>query len=508
MKTPIARRTRYRLWTTKWLWIPVLVMVIVLLGCTISRSPVTGERAYYGYTWQEEKDLGAQADKQIQARYGIYQEGDITKYVQGVAQKVLEHSHLRGEGVAEQYRETEFTFRVLDSPVINAFALPGGYVYVTRGLLAYLQNEAQLAVVLGHEIGHVAERHASRQAFQQTLGQIGLLGGAILGQEVFNVPAQQILDVGGTAVQLLHLRYSREHERESDHLGVEYAAKAGYKASEGSSFFWVLEQMGERDGQTLPTFLSTHPDPGNREEMITELAAKWSDSTETTIVNQEQYMNQLRDLVFSENPRQGFVRDGMFYHPDMQFQFSIPSGWKVQNTASQVVILEPEQQAALIFSTDPEAKSVKEAAERFAGQQGVQVERVSETSVHDMPAYRVIATAQSQQNNQRIRLLSVFIRKSDTIYQFMAFSNDALFSTYASIFQKTIRSFDDLQDRKILQIQPWRLTLITTDHQGSLEEFVPAETSEEFGLSMLGILNQLQPNTVLRENHTIKIPRR
>src|SRR5690606_25074031 len=132
----------------------------------------------------EEKQIGAQADKEIAAQYGIYEDEELNNYVSELGQKLVEVSHLRREDADPQFQNTQFTFRVLNSPIVNAFALPGGYVYVTRGLLAHLDNEAQLAVVLGHEIGHVAARHASQRAATQQIGQLAILGGAILGESL------------------------------------------------------------------------------------------------------------------------------------------------------------------------------------------------------------------------------------------------------------------------------------------------------------------------------------
>src|SRR5690606_24269632 len=141
------------------------------------------------------------------------------------------------------------------------FALPGGYIYVTRGLMAHVQNEAQLAVILGHEVGHVAARHASKRAFQQQLGTIGLIGGAI-GGELLGLPGGQILEAGSTITQLMFLSYGRDDERESDLLGVEYAALNHYEAAEGAHFFETLKRISESAGQEIPSFLSSHPDPG------------------------------------------------------------------------------------------------------------------------------------------------------------------------------------------------------------------------------------------------------
>jgi len=481
----MVRKKTFILWTSVRTWVPVLIVLIGLTGCTISRSPVTGERVFYGYTWEEEQQLGAQADGQIVAQYGVYTDGDIDEYVNNIGEKVLQYSHLRGETVDPQYRNLEFTFRVLDSPVVNAFALPGGYIYVTRGLMAYLQNEAQLAVVLGHEIGH---------------------GGAILGQEVFDIPAQDILDIGGTAVQLLFLSYSREHERESDRLGVEYAAKAGYVAEEGSDFFWVLRQLGEQSGQNLPTFLSTHPDPGNREVAIRDLAQKWSPSTEQTVINQDDFLESIRNVVFSDDPRQGFVENGTFYHPDMEFQFPVPDGWRVQNTASQVVIMQPDQQAALIFTIDAEAESVEEAAENFASQQGLQVEQSRPRTINSMPAYEVEASAQPQQSQQSIGLVSVFIEKSNIIFQFIGYTSTELYSEYQTTFDRSINGFNDLWDQNVLNVQPWRISLVTADHTGSLSDFAPQQTTTEFSIQSLIILNQIRSGNEVEQGRVLKIP--
>jgi predicted Zn-dependent protease len=191
------------------------------------------------YSWEEEIKIGQDADPQIVAQYGIYDDPEITEYVNNLSNSVLANSHMRREGTDRKFRETEFYFKVLDSPVVNAFALPGGYVYFTRGLMAHLNNEAQLSVVIGHEIGHVAARHASQRALQQQLGQIAVIGGAVIGQELLGLPGASILDMSSQAAQLLFLSYSRDAERESDELGVEYSAIQDLRQLKALSFSQV-----------------------------------------------------------------------------------------------------------------------------------------------------------------------------------------------------------------------------------------------------------------------------
>ena len=244
-----------------------LPLLLALAACgTTNVNYVTGEEQRGAYTWQQEVQLGTEADQQIQAQFGVYDEDPaLVAYVERIAREVLQTSAYTDPNTPAEIRNTPFHFRVLDSPVVNAFALPGGYVYVTRGLLSYLENEAQLSVVLGHEIGHVLARHSSEQAARAQLNQFGLLGAAVLGGVVGGGRvAEGILNYGGTGLQLLQLSYGRDAEREADKAGVAYSEFAGYDAAEGAAFFVALQRLGAQSGQSVPSFLSTHPDPGER----------------------------------------------------------------------------------------------------------------------------------------------------------------------------------------------------------------------------------------------------
>src|ERR1051325_3293013 len=191
----------------------LLLVVVFLYGCVTDIVPATGERRYLGYTWQQESDIGKQASKEVTSLFGVYADTNLARYVTEVGNRVLANSHLRRPGADEQVRNTPVTFGVLDSPIINAMALPGGYIYVTRGMLAHLNNEDQLATVIAHEIGHVAARHAARQAFQQQIGQGLLLGGALLSQGL-GLPAENVLNLGAMAAPLSLVLYRREDELE------------------------------------------------------------------------------------------------------------------------------------------------------------------------------------------------------------------------------------------------------------------------------------------------------
>lgn len=474
------------------------------IGCTVGRSPVTGERRAYGYSWAQERRIGEQADQQITSAYGLYDDKAITEYVESIGERVLAHSDMRGPEVAEEFRETPFTFRVLDSPILNAFALPGGYIYVTRGILAHMQNEAQLAVVLGHEIGHVAARHASQRKFEQSLGQLGLIGGAILGQEMLGLPAQQILNLGSTATQLLFLRYSRDDERESDDLGVQYAARAGYEVSEAAGFFNVLERMSEQQEGSLPTWMSSHPDPGNRGETMFQLAEQWNETLDTdmTTVNQGTFFEQIENIVLGNDPRQGFTRSGSFYHPELAFQFEIPAGWQTTNQPTQVQMMEENQQAALIFQIAQEAASPREAATNLIQQQGMTALSEETLEINSLPAYEVIGRLSEQ--GQSYRLVITAVELDDTIYRFVGYTNESRFADYRGIFRTSMRSFNRLTDSELLNRQPTRLQITSAAQTSALRELLPDQLPPGLSPEALAIMNQRELDETVEAGTPIK----
>lgn len=488
----------------------VVICLLLAFGtyaCVVQENPISGSQRAFGYSWQQEVELGQQADGEITTHFGLYDDEKMAEYVTRVGEAVLEESHMRREDTGEMFRETEFTFRVLDSPVINAFALPGGYIYVTRGLMAHLNNEAQLAVVLGHEIGHVAGRHASQRAFNQQIGQIALIGGAVVGQEVFGLPGQEILGLGGTAAQLLFLRHSRDHERESDEVGVEYAAKAGYRAHEGSEFFRTLQRIGERTGATMPNFLSTHPDPGDREEAIINMSNDWEAGGENLeIVNQDQFFDVIDGIVTGIDPRQGYIEDNTFYHPNNRFQFSIPAGWEQHHEGSQVAIVEENQQAVMIFQDIQDLRDAQEAVDQFGQQEGVEVTQKEQIRVNGLPAWLLRAQAQTQDGE--LELMVFGIEFNNEVYRFVNYASAAEFSRFESTFNSTIQSFEELTDRQRLDVEPFRLQTIVADREGAFESFLPGELPMDMDAQELAILNQVELDERISRGTRLKLPAR
>ncbi len=495
--------------------LPFLLAFLVLSGCGAQNvNLVTGEDQRGAYSWAQQVQLGGQADQQIVAQYGLTTNEGVAEYVDELGDVVLANAYdaiqratASGEVQLDQaafneIRQTPFTFRVLDSPVVNAFALPGGFIYVTRGLMAHLDNEAQLAMVLGHEIGHVLAQHSSRQAFKAQLGQLGVVGAAIGGAVLGGGDlAQGIMQYGSQGAQLLFLKYGRDAEREADRAGVAYSEFSGYDAAEAADFFRSLGRIQESGGGSLPNFLSTHPNPYEREQEIPQLAAQY----DGTMVNEAEYMQMIEGMVMGENPREGFVEDGVFYHPDLAFRFTVPRGWQVSNTRQAVLIGEPGGKAVLQFTLASQA-SAAQAAQELRGQQGVSVTGQENYSANGNPA--VLLEGQAAQQNGAVSFLASFIEYGGNVYEVVGFSNQQNYRTYAPDFNRTMRSFQRLTESQYLNRQPVRLDVVVVDRAAPFSSFlrgrpeVPGLTSEG-----LAIVNQVGLDETVPAGVRLKLPR-
>lgn len=478
-----------------------LLISLFFSACVSDIVPATGQRRFLGFTWEQEAEIGKQVSKEVTALFGAYRDPKVERYVAEVGSRVLEVSHLRRPGIDEQIRKTPFTFGVLDSPIINAMALPGGYIYITRGMLAHMNNEDQLAAVLAHEIGHVAARHAARQAWQQQVGQGLLLGGALLGQGL-GLPAQDILNLGSMAAQLIFLRYSREDELEADTLGVEYSAAAGYDPRETIGLFQTLDRIHAKEGQGMPSFLSTHPDPGARIQRLRQLTAAQRGARPPAA--DRRFLNAIEGLVLGEDPRQGFIEGGIFYHPDLRFRFPVPRGFKVINQPTQVVMVEAQNRAVLGFTASGD-RTASAAASRFLQQPGLRVLDRGAARSDGLPAFYVLADAQKE-NRQVVRILAYFIEYRGTVYHFIGYTAPQAFGAFRNLFLQTIQGFGETQDPRILNRQPVRLALQTVSRAAPFRDLIPRSLPAPFTAEEVAILNQVDLNQRIEPGIVLKIP--
>lgn len=452
----------------------VLLTATIVLASNCSRNPVTGKKQLVTMSTEQELAMGKEADPQIVAQFGLYEDSALQRYMR---QKGLEMARL------SHRPDIEYDFRVLNSHVVNAFAIPG-YVYLTRGILAHFNNEAQFEGVLGHELGHIAARHTVIQQRNATFSQIGLLAGVI-----FSPSFGRFAETASQGLQLLLLKNSRDAEREADQLGVEYSTKAGYDATEMAAFFNTLKRQGEQTGQELPNLLATHPDPGERNQTVAQLAADWKQKTGLTSpkVNRDGYLRMLEGLVYGEDPREGFLEAGVFYHPVLRFQFPVPQGWMYQNTP-QMVQMAPQDGRALLMLTLAGGSNLQEAANTAIQQYQLQVIGSRETTVNGLPALAVEAQQQQQQGGV-IRTLSYFIQHNNNIYHLLGVTMAADYNSYANFFLNTMQNFRNLTDAAKINKKPERVRIRTVNTASTLEQVLRNFDTPQARLNELAILN-------------------
>ncbi|MGH9461889.1 MAG: M48 family metalloprotease, partial [Vicinamibacteria bacterium] len=270
-----------------------LLTVSILSVVSCATNPVTGQKELVLVSEAQEIQMGTAADGQVAESMGYYSDLELRSYVSEIGLRMAK---------ASERPNLPWKIEVVDSPVVNAFAIPGGYAYLTRGILAYMNSEAAMVGILGHEIGHVTARHSVQQISRAQLAGIGLGVGAVFVPEV-----RPFGDLLQTGVGLMFLKFGRDDERQSDSLGVRYSLAAGYDPREMASFFPVLDRIGERSGDELPGWLSTHPNPEDRERQILEMVEVAAPANRELRVGEEDFKHQIEGLVFGENPREGFM---------------------------------------------------------------------------------------------------------------------------------------------------------------------------------------------------------
>jgi predicted Zn-dependent protease len=458
---------------------------LVLTGC--ATNPATGERHINLFSEAREIQMGRDADQQISASFGLYPDQQLAEYVAELGSNLASKS---------ERPQLPWTFRVLDDPTVNAFALPGGYIYVTRGILAYLDSEAELAGVVGHEIGHVTAQHSVHRMSSQQLAQIGLGVGMILSPELAKYG-----QLASTGLGLLFLKFSRDDETQADELGLRYMGRENYDPKEMAQVMAMLDGVSQSaGGGRIPEWLSTHPDPGNRKEHIQGLIATHRDTYTGNRVNRKRYLERIDGIVFGANPREGFFRGNTFYHPDLKFRFDFPAGWEKTNMKQGVVGASPAQDAILQITLTGKP-SVEAAAQEFFSQPGITAGPRRSGRIHGLPE----TSGEFSANTEQGLLLGMvtFLEYEDIVYQLLGYGIDRNWPSYAAAVDASIRSFDVLRDPDILAVQPLRLEMVTLDEPMTLEEFTrryPSSVSVE----TLSLINRKQLNERLERGAMLK----
>jgi predicted Zn-dependent protease len=464
-------------------------LIAVAAAATVfacATNPATGRKQLILMSEGQEVALGKEADQQAVAAYGLYPDEKVQAYVAGLGKQLA---------AASERPSLPWSFKVVDDPAVNAFALPGGYIYVTRGIMTHLRSEAELMAVLGHEIGHVTGRHSASQMSKQQLAMGGLIVGMVVEPELqrFGGLAQQGLG-------MLFLKFGRDDENEADELGLRYMTREEYDPREMLEVFGVLDRVGRASGGAgrMPDWLSTHPNPENRIAHIEGLIA--STGARGTEVKRGAYLRHLDGMVFGDNPREGFFKGTAFYHPDLRFQLTFPRGFKTQNQRQAVAGLSPDQDAVVAL-TLAGGDSPEAAARQFFGQQGVTVGRSGRDTIGGFPAYVAFFEAATEQG--ALRGQAAFVGYGGKTYRILAYTPADRFARYQDAFDAAINSFGALTEARYLNVQPKRIDLVSLDREMGLLEFARAYPST-VEVATIGLINGLDSNQSLPRGELAK----
>lgn len=466
--------------------LPVLaIATLTLTACPV--NPATGERQLMLISEAQEIELGRQTAQQVEASIGLYDDPDLQEYVSQIGLDLAANS---------EKPNLPWSFKVVDDVVVNAFALPGGPIYVTRGILAHFNSEAELAGVLGHEIGHVTARHSAEQLSRAQAAQLGIGVGYIFLPEIAAYG-----DVIGASLGLLFLKFGRDDERQSDDLGFRYMLRSGYDATEMVDVFEMLGRVSAASGGGgLPAWLSTHPDPGERRQRMEMRLAEAGGETGGEI-GRSRYLQMIDGLVFGENPRNGFFRGNTFLHPDLKFRMEFPDEWQKHNMARQVVALPPTEDA-MIQLTLAEEKSASQAANTFFSQSGIQVGNTSRWAINGLTARAGYFSATSSDGTE-FSGLAVFIEYDGLVYSLLGYTLADRWSGYGNTFRASFRSFDRLTERAALNAQPARLEIVRLDRSMTLAQFAERYPSTT-DIETLEMINGVGANETIARGELVK----
>lgn len=464
--------------------VPLAVGLIVASGC--SRNPATGQLQFGLPTDDEEIVLGREADAQVRAQMAPYDEVPA-------ASKLVAATGARIAAASER-PELPWTFTLVDDPAVNAFAVPGGFVYVTRGLLAHLGSDDELAAVLAHEAGHVTARHGVVQLRKQNTARrsVGL----------FRVIDPQLRHVGGIAARtagLALLRYSREDEHEADDLAVRYVTAGGWNTAALVRVFAVLASL-PTDGDKAPPWLSTHPDPALRRARTAE--ALGIPEAQSPAAEPE-YLAAIEGLAYGDDPRDGYLVDNVFVQPRRGFMLQLPPKWKVAHDRDQVMAISEDERA--VFVTMPTKFADRKAAITDFFADGTLTAGAAYDGQVGGFAMSSRAFALADDDGGTLMGLVAFVEYEQTVIAMVALGPEATWAARSELLAQSFASFRRISDPKLAKVGPLRIHTVVLDRATTIDALA-ASKATPVDAATLAVLNGVERSASLPEGWSVKLP--
>jgi predicted Zn-dependent protease len=484
-------RGRRRLWHRIGNGIGAWAIAVVLVAC--ATNPATGRREFSLMSEAQEISLGRESDPQIRAEMGVYDDPDLQRYVSDLGLRLAKLS---------ERPNLPWQFTVVDQPAINAFAVPGGFIYITRGILAYLHDEAELAGVLGHEIGHVTARHSAQQYTRALGGQLLLTGVG-----VFVPAARPFGQISETALGLLFLKYGRDDELQSDRLGARYALAGGWDPAGVVGMLSTLGRLDEAAGDRkgVPNFLSTHPEPLARVQEIQPEVQQLAAGRSGLVTDREALLRRVDGMIFGDNPEQGVIRGSTFLHPPLRFQLEFPAAWQIANSPQQVVAKAPDADVFLVLQLvqKPLGGNIQEVALASMQRAGFRFVEGERATISGLDAFVGVYEGQMEGLGV-VGTRAAHIAYGSNVYMIAGVVSANLFRQADAAFMGTIRSFRPLSAAEAEAIRPHRIDLHVV-RAGDTWAGLAERSGGAIGAESLAIMNHATPVSTPTVGARVKI---
>jgi predicted Zn-dependent protease len=471
--------------------IGLVSLLAVVAACAV--NPATGRREVSLMSEAQEISIGQESDAQVREEMGVYDDPELQRYISDLGLRMAKMS---------ERPNLPWRFTVVDDPAINAFAIPGGFIYVTRGILPFFADEAELAGVLGHEIGHVTARHSAQQ-YTRTVG--GAIGLTALG--IFVPAARPFGGLTEQALGVLFLKYGREDELQADELGVRYTSAGGWDPEAVPSVLATLgrldEAAGDRDG--VPNWLSTHPEPLSRVKEVQAFVQQAKAVRTGFRRDPEALLSRIDGIIWGDNPKQGIIRGNAFLHPDLRLRIDFPSGWEIRNSPQQVAAKAPGADVFLILQAvqKPQGRDIEEIALNNMQSAGFRASQGQRSTINGLDAF--VGTYQGQiEGLGNVTVRAGHIAHNRQVYLVAGLVAPEAFQQADSAFLASIRSFRALSAAEAEGIHPNRVDRYVV-REGDTWQSIAERSGGLIKPTTLAIMNNSAPDSRPQVGGRIKI---
>jgi len=470
-----------------------ILLLLLAFVAACATNPVTGEREFTLMSESQEIAMGRESDAQVRAEMGVYADPELAKYVSDIGLRLAKLS---------ERPSLPWQFTVVDQPAINAFALPGGFIYITRGILPFLEDEAELAGVLGHEIGHVTARHSVRQ-YTRTIGGVAALGA--LG--VFVPAARPFSQISEQALGLLFLKYGRGDELQADQLGARYEAAGGWDPAGVPGMLSTLglldEASGDRKG--IPNWLSTHPEPLARVAEIKTTVSTLKAGRSDFVTNRDALDRRVDGVIYGDNPDQGITRGSTFLHPPLRFRVDFPAKWEIANSPQQVVAKAPDAEVFMLLQgvSKPQGASPRDVAASHMQGAGFRLVSGDRATINGLEAFVGMYQGQIEGLGD-VTSRAAHIAHGGVYYFVAGLVAPAAFDRADGAFTASIRSFRPLTAAEAQAIRPSRIDFYVV-REGDTWASLAERSGGAIRPSTLAVMNHSAPGASPRAGARIRI---